>query len=512
MAEAIDRDDFIRRGGFASYFPYVSFGFFFITIPFLSPQISLFGSMTVNETESAAIAFAALLASLVGAALIAHFSDADRKVALRFALGSMAAYAACCFIRGFTALLGAPCVELAYVVDVLCAVLALSPMMYWGLLYKRLPLRQGIVSFGCAFALGGAVNALFASSLFDPHPMAVCFTALAGLLFPCLDVVSSLGRNPGSMPSLPSRQGRFSDDASSLEFERISSENSSLPRAMLLTLNLCLGLLVFVFASSARCAAYDSGAMPHMFKLLEILALPCGGVCAAVFFALRKNVTLSSLMDVFIPVAGAFFLLFSQFAVDTPMFAASFFISHVLMSAIAVMAFGATSFVSSREEFPVFLLFAFVYAGMAAGSLLGLGLYRALGGYGIGSALLFAASAYFVYITLSSLLRTRSLIRAMAQLTEKEHGVCLLDPECHGSFDADGACRIFAAKHGLTPREGEILLLLSSGHTSPYIASQLYISENTVRTHMRNMYRKLGIGSKEQLVQMLEDETRECIR
>lgn len=73
MVEAIDRDDFIRRGGFASYFPYVSFGFFFITIPFLSPQISLFGSMTVNETESAAIAFVALLASLVGAVLIAHF-------------------------------------------------------------------------------------------------------------------------------------------------------------------------------------------------------------------------------------------------------------------------------------------------------------------------------------------------------------------------------------------------------------------------------------------------------
>ena len=154
MVEAIDRDDFIRRGGFASYFPYVSFGFFFITIPFLSPQISLFGSMTVNETESAAIAFVALLASLVGAVLIAHFSDADRKVALRFALGSMAAYAACCFIRGFTALLGTPCAELAYVVDVLCAVLALSPMMYWGASVQEASASPGYCFFWLRFRVG----------------------------------------------------------------------------------------------------------------------------------------------------------------------------------------------------------------------------------------------------------------------------------------------------------------------------------------------------------------------
>jgi DNA-binding NarL/FixJ family response regulator len=51
----------------------------------------------------------------------------------------------------------------------------------------------------------------------------------------------------------------------------------------------------------------------------------------------------------------------------------------------------------------------------------------------------------------------------------------------------------------LTPREAEVLGLLSDGVTNAEIAHELSIGIETVRTHARNIYRKLGIGSRREL-------------
>jgi len=57
------------------------------------------------------------------------------------------------------------------------------------------------------------------------------------------------------------------------------------------------------------------------------------------------------------------------------------------------------------------------------------------------------------------------------------------------SLDAEGA---YAR---LTPREREVLKLLSEGETSREIAGLLDISPRTVETHRRNIMRKLGLHS-----------------
>jgi DNA-binding NarL/FixJ family response regulator len=49
---------------------------------------------------------------------------------------------------------------------------------------------------------------------------------------------------------------------------------------------------------------------------------------------------------------------------------------------------------------------------------------------------------------------------------------------------------------GLTGREVEILGLVGEGKTSREIADDLYISENTVRNHVRNILDKLGMKSR----------------
>jgi DNA-binding NarL/FixJ family response regulator len=54
----------------------------------------------------------------------------------------------------------------------------------------------------------------------------------------------------------------------------------------------------------------------------------------------------------------------------------------------------------------------------------------------------------------------------------------------------------------LTPREAEVLELLQDGATNAQIALRLSIGVETVRTHARNIYRKLGIGSRRELTRL----------
>ena len=58
---------------------------------------------------------------------------------------------------------------------------------------------------------------------------------------------------------------------------------------------------------------------------------------------------------------------------------------------------------------------------------------------------------------------------------------------------------------GLSPRETEVLGFVGRGHSSVYVAKTLLVSESTVYTHVRNLYRKLGVSSREALIQLLNE-------
>ena len=50
----------------------------------------------------------------------------------------------------------------------------------------------------------------------------------------------------------------------------------------------------------------------------------------------------------------------------------------------------------------------------------------------------------------------------------------------------------------LSPREGEVLQLVAQGATNKQIADSLFISENTVKTHLRNIMEKLHLANRSQ--------------
>jgi len=54
----------------------------------------------------------------------------------------------------------------------------------------------------------------------------------------------------------------------------------------------------------------------------------------------------------------------------------------------------------------------------------------------------------------------------------------------------------------LTPREADVLELLQQGQSNAQIAVGLHVGIETVRTHARNIYRKLGVRTRRELASM----------
>ena len=53
---------------------------------------------------------------------------------------------------------------------------------------------------------------------------------------------------------------------------------------------------------------------------------------------------------------------------------------------------------------------------------------------------------------------------------------------------------------GLSPRETEVLALVTLGLSNAEIATRLYLSANTLKTHIRSAYRKIGATNRSQAV------------
>ena len=91
-------------------------------------------------------------------------------------------------------------------------------------------------------------------------------------------------------------------------------------------------------------------------------------------------------------------------------------------------------------------------------------------------------------------------------------GVSLVKDPRDGSDSSDPAaqkealalaCSQVAQRHGLTQREGEILLLLAQQKSAADIEQELLVANGTAKAHIRHVYQKLGIHSREELYEMV---------
>ncbi len=93
----------------------------------------------------------------------------------------------------------------------------------------------------------------------------------------------------------------------------------------------------------------------------------------------------------------------------------------------------------------------------------------------------------------------------IAHLERVRDGEVVIEPSLAGQV-AQSAARLHrgefwpGAHMGLTQRESEVLELLVKGHSNRAIAGRLVLGEETIKTHVRGVYRKLGVGDRSQAV------------
>lgn len=67
----------------------------------------------------------------------------------------------------------------------------------------------------------------------------------------------------------------------------------------------------------------------------------------------------------------------------------------------------------------------------------------------------------------------------------------------------DALSRGFLTTFGITPREAEVIKLISLGLSNQDIADNLGVSFTTVRTHVYNIFRKVGVGNRVELLSII---------
>jgi DNA-binding NarL/FixJ family response regulator len=93
------------------------------------------------------------------------------------------------------------------------------------------------------------------------------------------------------------------------------------------------------------------------------------------------------------------------------------------------------------------------------------------------------------------------------QLELAHSGVTVIDAALAGRA-AETAARLQSdefwpgARHGLTQRESEVLSFMVTGLSNRGIATRLVLSDETVKSHLRSIYRKLGVSDRTSAVAM----------
>lgn len=81
------------------------------------------------------------------------------------------------------------------------------------------------------------------------------------------------------------------------------------------------------------------------------------------------------------------------------------------------------------------------------------------------------------------------------------------DPSFYSSDDYGRwkrRCFALANEKHLTQREAEVFVMLAKGRNAHFIASELVIAPNTVKTHIYRIYKKIGVQNRQELIDLIE--------
>lgn len=234
------------------------------------------------------------------------------------------------------------------------------------------------------------------------------------------------------------------------------------------------------------------------FGALIGLAIAIGVVMIAVLIK-GAHTSIHTIFRVVVPGIAAILLLPSVFGT-----AYMFFIPSVLLFGFEVIhllliincaIFASESNTKSSEIYLVGI--APTLVSLLVGDLLGRLTWAASAQ---DTSLGFSAVLIGVYLVLVLMLFL--LARTENQHTQEPRDLPSEQKEPHSSYNIDTPLQLMQlpTSEKLTPREAEVLLWLLRGSSTSGIARKLFISENTVRDHIKSLYRKTQVHARQELI------------
>lgn len=344
-----------------------------------------------------------------------------------------------------------------------CGLLCLT----WGKLFSRFSLSGALLNVAVASCSAAIVYACI---------MIAPTLASVGVFMVCAAVAAVT----------PSLFGGGSDGAA--EARARGQRGSSLPAFFGVVAEPAFGLLVFAFIMGLTCYTYMEWYSDYLLasffasSILVVLA----------FLRLKKPIVRPLYRNV-IPLLAIIMLAVSSMSKAVAGgSAAEMFCMFLLYSFAATLTIATLCAIAHASEFSSDFIYSIALVLFAAASLIGLSLSEILSGETIGIAVTVVTTVYAAVMLVARSMHSGD------DSADAENGL-----DEGGSETMRDRCDSLSSEHALTERESEILVLLAQGHASAELSEMLFISPNTVRTHIHNMYRKLGVASREELFQLV---------
>ncbi len=386
-------------------------------------------------------------------------------------------------------------------------------LLVWSKKIVELNRKQVIFTSSSAFLAG---SFFFVATAFMPPSIAFLSIALlpvASVVTACLDLSPALSfaYDEQGSPQAPSERSAATAPAEAGASVREGAPEKEAGEPQRVTF---MRTVLLAFAYSIGIGFAGSCATVQAYYPVAVYVIAAGNVCAAVFtvlFLVRRSLDMSVVLaEVFLPVMLVCIFVFS-------------FASHVgqlvcIMVMLALLACHDIVDIASVSKSSRLFGENYVKTFAVGRTLNGLGCSL---GWATGMLLNFVpgidvAGRLFVCFALVVFLVVTTSFAVFhpgpLSYVHDLHQEAVRAPQgslaaARGAADGLGAkTESVARRYGLTSRQEEVLLCLAQGRNASHIAQRFTISTHTAKSHIYNIYNKLGIHSQQELLDIVDAE------
>ena len=373
-------------------------------------------------------------------------------------------------------------IAVASIAGVLIGLATAGFFLLWQLVFSRLPLPQAAAVIMGGTAAAGLLFFLIATAhagIISVTAFVTCLAVSAG----CLNhAFRRMSAESGAAPMIIDAAPRWA-------WRELVRDLWS-PALCIAALGFASGIAPIVFFSADTANAFNE--LKSLARLASALIL-----WVLWRWLSRRNDRYALFYLMTFPVVATGFLLLPFFGLPYQLtFSVVAYLIFSVASMIMMLLCARESQVRHLNPLAIYGVFAgVVYLMNRAGKLFG-----SSQGYAVefGFSQLLVVALLVIYVLSIILLSTRfkGMLRSREEKTA-ERTTAVADP-------IGVACARLAQRYDLTPREAEVLDYLARGRNTTFISEELVVSSNTVRAHCKNIYRKLAVHSRQELLDRVE--------